>query len=76
MGERDPSLMLLISEAVASGEFGRARALWIELGSSLQRELVAGGLTAARLHQTRELLDWCRTQAIVECAERHWFADY
>lgn len=68
MNDREKPLEDLIRSAVASGEFAKANALWVELGDRLRRELAGGPVPAARLRQTRELLAWCRTMAIVDRA--------
>jgi hypothetical protein len=53
---------------VAAGEFAKADALWGELGAGLRRELAVGPVPVARLRQTLELIDWCRTMALVDRA--------
>ena len=73
MDDRAKPLEECIREAVASGEFAKAQALWAELGGRLRREMAVHPLPAARLRQTRELLAWCRTIAIVDrtrCEQR------
>jgi hypothetical protein len=57
-----------IRGAVASGEFAKATALWVELGDRLRRERAGCPLPPARLRQTRELIAWCRTMAIIDRA--------
>ncbi|MGB9458081.1 MAG: hypothetical protein WCB12_18670 [Bryobacteraceae bacterium] len=57
-----------IRDSVASGEFVKANALWVELGERLRRESAGRTLSAARMRQTRELLEWCRLMAITERA--------
>jgi hypothetical protein len=54
-----------IRHTVAAGEFAEANALWVELGGRLRRESAAGPIPITRLRQTRELLAWCRTMALV-----------
>ena len=68
MNDREKPLKERIRSAVASGEFAKANALWVELGDCLRRELASRSLNAARLRQTRELIAWCRTMAIVDRA--------
>ncbi len=57
-----------IRDAVASGEFAKAKDLWLELTDRLRRELAGHTLSAAQVRQTRELLAWCRTIAITDRA--------
>jgi len=68
ISDREKPLEDRIRSAVASGEFTRANALWLELGDCLRRELASRSLNAARLRQTRDLIAWCRTMAIVDRA--------
>ena len=68
MNERAKPLEDRIRSAVASGEFAKANALWVELGGRLRCELAVRPLPAARLRQTRELIAWCRTMALVNRA--------
>lgn len=57
-----------IRDAVASGEFAKAKTLWVQLGDRLRHEFAGRMLSAARLRQTRELLEWCRIMAIADRA--------
>jgi len=57
-----------IRAATASGEFAKAGALWADLGDRLRREQRAGPLPAGAAREARELLNWCRTMAIVKRA--------
>ncbi len=57
-----------IRDAVASGEFAKANALWVELGDRLHHESAGRTLSAARVRQTRELLKWCLIMAIADRA--------
>ena len=57
-----------IRAAMTSGEFIKARKLWIELGDRLRRGAAERPVPATRLRQARELLAWCRTMAIVDYA--------
>jgi hypothetical protein len=68
MNDREKPLEDRIRNAVASSQFAKANALWVELGDCLRRELASGPLNAVRLRQTRELIAWCRTMAIVDRA--------
>ncbi len=68
MKDREQTLEARIRDAVASGEFAKAQSLWLELGERLRRERARSSLSTARLRQARELLDWCRTMAIVHRA--------
>jgi len=73
MADPPKSLEDRIRDAVASGEFVKAKALWVELGDRLRRELNGRPLPAARLRQTHELLAWCRTMAVIDrtrCQQR------
>jgi hypothetical protein len=68
MADRAKPLEDRIRDAVASGEFTKAKALWVELGGCLRRELAVRPLPALRLQEARELLNWCRTIAITDRA--------
>ena len=68
MADRTKPLEDRIRDAVASGELAKARALWLELGDRMRRELAVHPLPAARLRQMRELLAWCRTMALTDRA--------
>jgi hypothetical protein len=68
MADRPKPLEDRIRDAVASGEFAKAKALWVELGGRLRRDLAAQPTPAARLQDARELLEWCRTMAIADRA--------
>lgn len=68
MKDREEPLEKHIRQAVAAGEFARANALWVELGEGLRREMAAGPVAAAKLRQTLELIEWCRTMALVDRA--------
>jgi predicted protein tyrosine phosphatase len=57
-----------IRQAVNSGEFGRAQLLWAECSAALAVDLSAGCLTAARLSEVRELVEWSRMVALCERA--------
>jgi hypothetical protein len=73
MTDRSKPLEDRIRDAVTSGEFVKAKALWLELGDRLRRELAGHTLPMARLRQTRELLEWCRIRAVTErtrCQQR------
>jgi len=68
MTDREEPMEERIRRAVTAGEFAKANALWVELGDQMGRELAAGPVPAARLRQTLELIDWCRTMALVDRA--------
>ena len=68
MDDRAKPLEDRIRNAIASGEFAEANALWVHLGGRLRREMAGGQFPAARLRQMRELIVWCRTMAIVDRA--------
>ncbi|MGA2039380.1 MAG: hypothetical protein ABSH42_08895 [Bryobacteraceae bacterium] len=68
MDDRKKPLEDRIRSAVASSEFVKANALWVEMGDRLRCEMAVRPLPAARLLQTRELLAWCRTMALVNRA--------
>jgi len=73
MAEEAQQLEERIRSAVASGEFVKAKALWIELGERLRREAASGPIPLARLCEMKDLLAWCRTMAIIErtrCQQR------
>jgi hypothetical protein len=50
-----------IRQAVNNGEFSRAQLLWQECVAALHGELSRGCLSAARLKEVRELVEWSRT---------------
>jgi hypothetical protein len=54
-----------IREAMAAGDYTKANSLWIELGSRMGDELAAGRIPSARLRHTLELIEWCRTAALI-----------
>jgi hypothetical protein len=68
MTDREEPLEERIRNAVVAGAFAKADALWAELGAGLRRELAAGPVPAARLRETLNLIDWCRTMALVDRA--------
>jgi hypothetical protein len=58
-----------IRQAVASGEFERARLLWNECTTGLAEELSNGCLSEARLFEVRDLVEWSRN--VVMCSRAH-----
>ena len=58
-----------IRQAVNSGEFDRAQLLWNQCAAGLAEELRTGCLSAARLSEVRELVEWSRI--VVLCARAH-----
>jgi len=58
-----------IRQAVMCGEFSRAQFLWEECVAGLTGELSAGSLTAAKLAEVRELVEWSRN--LVMCRRAH-----
>ena len=58
-----------IRQAVTSGEFDRAQLLWNHCVAGLATELGTGSLSAARLSEVRELVEWSR--AVVLCERSH-----
>jgi hypothetical protein len=58
-----------IRRAVASGEFGKAQALWEDYAGRLAEEVRSGTFSSAKLEATRELAEWCRVTAL--CARSH-----
>jgi hypothetical protein len=65
MTDREEPLEDRIRRAVDAGDYTRANSLWIELGSRMGEELAAGRIPSARLRHTLELIDWCRTAALI-----------
>jgi hypothetical protein len=55
-----------IRQAVSSGECGRAQLLWKECAAGLAEELNMGCLSAARLSEVGELVEWSRTVVLCE----------
>jgi hypothetical protein len=58
-----------IRQAVNSGEFDRAQLLWNQYAAGLAEELSNRCLSAARLAEVRELVEWSRT--VVMCERSH-----
>jgi len=58
-----------IREAVASGEFERARQLWNTYMVQLQDEVRRGSFSAIQLEQVHSLAEWCR--GVAWCARLH-----
>ncbi|MCX6627570.1 MAG: hypothetical protein NTW28_08075 [Candidatus Solibacter sp.] len=58
-----------IRQAVNSGEFDRAQFLWNQCAAGLAEELRTGSLSAARLSEVRELVEWSRL--VVLCERAH-----
>jgi hypothetical protein len=58
-----------IRQAVASGEFQKAQLLWNGYAALLREELPKGSVSAARLAEVRELVEWSRR--VVLCARAH-----
>jgi hypothetical protein len=58
-----------IRHAVNSGEFDRAQVLWNQCVAGLSEELSNGRLSAARLAEVHELVEWSRT--VVLCERAH-----
>jgi hypothetical protein len=56
-------------QAVSSGEFCRAHLLWQECAAGLLEELSNQTLSAARLKEVGELVEWSRTVAL--CSRAH-----
>ncbi|HMD70702.1 MAG TPA: hypothetical protein VKF41_05130 [Bryobacteraceae bacterium] len=59
-----PSLPQRIRQAVASGEFPKARLLWEEYGESFRTDRLRGPLPLSRLAEARELAAWTRMAAL------------
>jgi hypothetical protein len=53
-----------IRDAVASGEFSKAGALWAEYGDEFRKLLNTGGASLRRLDEARQLAEWTRTAAL------------
>jgi hypothetical protein len=64
-----PPSLESIRQAVNSGEFERAQLLWNQCAASMAEELSGGRLTAARLAEVRELVEWSRV--VVLCDRAH-----
>jgi hypothetical protein len=58
-----------VRHAVNSGEFDRAQLLWNQCAAALSEELSNRSLSAARLAEVRELVEWSRT--VVLCERAH-----
>ena len=71
LGESMPpgSLPQRIRDAVAAGEFAKARRLWEEYGDTFRADRERGPLPLSRLAEARELAEWTRMAAL--CARAH-----
>jgi hypothetical protein len=58
-----------IRQAVASGEFEKALALWTEYAAQLEEELRGQRLSATRFQEMEALVEWSRS--VVQCARAH-----
>jgi hypothetical protein len=58
-----------IRQAIASGEYQKAQLLWNGYAALLRQELSKGCVTAARLAEVRELVEWSRRMVL--CAHAH-----
>jgi hypothetical protein len=58
-----------IRHAVNSGEFERAQLLWNQCVAGLAEELSNRRLSAERLAEVRELVEWSRTVVLCERAQ-------
>jgi len=53
-----------IRQAVASGEFAKARLLWAEYGNRFCEDLRRGPVPHSRLQDARQLAEWTRATAL------------
>jgi hypothetical protein len=58
-----------IRDAVASGEFTKAKLLWEEYGETFRADRQRGPLSLGRVVEARELAEWTRMAAL--CARAH-----
>jgi hypothetical protein len=58
-----------VRQAIAAGEFEKAQVLWEGYAAQLRRELAEGAVSAARLEEMRELVEWSRRTVL--CATSH-----
>jgi hypothetical protein len=58
-----------IRQAIAAGEFQKAQLLWDGYAAVLRQEMPKGSVTAARLAEMRELVEWSRR--VVLCFRSH-----
>jgi hypothetical protein len=58
-----------VRHAINSGEFDRAQLLWNQCAAELAEELSNRCLSAARLAEVREFVEWSRT--VVLCERAH-----
>ena len=65
----DKSSAECIRQAVASGEFRKALALWEDHARQLREEIRSGRSSSAKLAEARDLVEWCRITAL--CAKGH-----
>lgn len=63
------SLPQQIRNAVASGEFSRARLLWEDYGQEFRAGILSGPMPQSGLTEARELSEWTRMTAL--CARAH-----
>jgi hypothetical protein len=65
----DGHLTAPIRQAIASGEYHKAQLLWNGYAALLRQELPKGSVTAARMAEMRELVEWSRR--VVLCFRAH-----
>jgi hypothetical protein len=58
-----------IRQAIASRQFHKAQLLWDGYAALLREELAKGSVTAARMAEMRELVEWSRR--VVLCFRAH-----
>jgi hypothetical protein len=58
------SLSHQIRQAVASGEFSKARLLWETYGQQFRADILRAPMPQARITEARELAEWTRMTAL------------
>jgi hypothetical protein len=58
-----------IRQAIAAGEFQKAQLLWDGYAALLRQEMPKGSVTAARMAEMRELVEWSRRAVL--CFRAH-----
>jgi hypothetical protein len=58
-----------IRQAIASRQFQKAQLLWNDYAALLRQELAKGSVTAARMAEMRELVEWSRRAVL--CFRAH-----
>jgi predicted protein tyrosine phosphatase len=67
-----PASLESIRDAVNSGEFERAQLLWNQCAAAMTEEVRGGRLSASRIAEVRELVEWSRVVVLSERAHMQY----